>query len=114
GQIVLGRAQVLGETLVDTEIGIEDFSVKERDAFGNFTIVPRPYSDGTKFRFSFPTGDARRIRKILARVRATPAVYYAGDETSQFGTTVYGYFQNFWIPLTTSVSFGSLEVEGLT
>lgn len=114
GQIVLGRAQVLGETLVDTEIGIEDFSVKERDTFGNFTIVERAYSDTTRFRFSFPTGDARRIRSILARVRATPAVYYAGDETSQFGTTVYGFFQDFSIPLTTSVSFGSLEVEGLT
>lgn len=114
GQIVLGRAQVLGETLVDTEIGMQDFSVKERDAFGNFTIVPRPYSDGTKFRFSFPTGDARRIRAILARVRATPAVYYAGDEAGQFGTIVYGFFQGFWIPLTTNVSFGSLEVEGLT
>lgn len=114
GQIVLGRAQVLGETLVDTEIGIEDFSVKERDAFGNFTIVERAYSDATKFRFSFPTGDARRIRKILARVRAIPAVYYAGDETGHLGTTVYGFFQDFSIPLTTNVSFGSLEVEGLT
>ncbi|WP_164880115.1 hypothetical protein [Paenirhodobacter ferrireducens] len=114
GQIVLGRAQVIGETLVDTEIGIDDFSVKERDAFGNFSIVERAYSDTTRFRFSFPTGDARRIRKILARVRAIPAVYYAGDETGHLGTTVYGFFQDFSIPLTTNVSFGSLEVEGLT
>lgn len=114
GQIVVGRAQELGETLVDTEIGIEDFSVKERDAFGNATIVERAYSDTTKFRFSFPTGDARRIRAILARVRATPAVYYAGDGTGQFGTTVYGFFQDFSIPLSTNISFGSLEVEGLT
>lgn len=114
GQIVIGRSQVLGETLVDTEIGIEDFSVKDRDDFGNFTIVERAYSDTTRFRFSFPSGDARRIRKILARVRAIPAVYYAGDETGHLGTTVYGFFQDFSIPLTANVSFGSLEVEGLT
>jgi len=114
GQIVLGQSQALGETLTETEIGFEDFSVKERDAWGNAVIVERAYSDTTKFRFSFPTGEARRIRKILAGLRAIPAVYYAGDETGQFGTTVYGFFQDFSIPLTTTVSFGSLEVEGLT
>lgn len=114
GQIVLGQSQVLGETLTETGIGLADFSVKDRDDFGNFVIVPRPYSDATKFHFSFPTGDARRIRKILAGLRAIPAVYYAGDETGRFGTTVYGFFQDFWIPLTTAVSFGNLEVEGLT
>lgn len=114
GQIVLGQSQVLGETLTETGIGLADFSVKDRDDFGNFVIVPRPYSDATKFHFSFPTGDARRIRKILAGLRATPAVYYAGDETGQFGTTVYGFFKDFWIPLTSNVSFGNLEVEGLT
>lgn len=114
GQIVLGQSQRLGETLVETGIGLADFSIKERDAWGNAIIVERPYSDATKFQFSFPTAEARRIRKILAGLRATPAVYYAGDETGQFGTTVYGFFKDFWIPLTCNVSFGNLEVEGLT
>lgn len=114
GQIVIGRDQYLGETLVDTAIGIEDFSRKERDDFGNFIVVPRAYAQLTGFRFAFPTDDARRVRGILARVRATPAVYYAGDDTSKFGTTIYGFYRDFSMPLTTTRSFGSLEVEGLT
>lgn len=114
GQIVIGRDQYLGETLVDTAIGLQDFSRKDRDDFGNAIIVERAYAQLTAFRFSFPSEDARRLRGILARVRATPAVYYAGDDTSQFGTTIYGFFRDFSIPLTTNVSFGSLEVEGLT
>lgn len=114
GQIVLGRDQYLGETLVDTAIGIEDFSIKDRDDFGNAIIVERAYAQTANFRFAFPTDDARRLRGILARVRATPAVYYAGTDTSKFGTTIYGFFRDFSVPLTTTRSFGNLEVEGLT
>lgn len=114
GQIVVGRDQILGEALVDTSIGIEDFSRKDRDEFGNAIIVERAYAQTATFRFGFPTEDARRIRGILARLRAIPAVYYAGPGSSQFGTTVYGFFRDFSIPLTTNRSFGSLEVEGLT
>lgn len=114
GEIVVGRDQYLGRTLVDTAIGFEDFSRKDRDDFGNAVIVPRAYAQTTSFRFSFPTDDARRLRGILARVRAVPAVYYAGSDTSKFGTTIYGFFRDFSIPLTANVSFGNLEVEGLT
>lgn len=114
GQIVLGRDQVLGETMTGTGIGIEDFSRKDRDAFGNAILVERAFAQIVDFQFAFPTDGARRVNGVLARLRATPAVYYVGDETSQFGTTIYGFYRDFSIPLTTSVSFATLEVEGLT
>lgn len=114
GQIVIGRNQLLGETLANTEIGFEDFSRKERDAFGNAVLVERPYAQTVSFRFAFPTSDARRINGILARLRATPAVFFAGDDTSQFATTIYGFFSDFHVPLTTNRSFANLDVEGLT
>lgn len=114
GQIVLGRNQILGDTITGTGIGIEDFSRKDRDAFGNAILVERAFAQMVDFQFTFPTDGARRINGILARLRATPAVYYAGDETSQFGTTIYGFYRDFSIPLTTTLSFATLEVEGLT
>lgn len=114
GQIVLGRDQELGQTLVGTGIGIEDFSRKDRDDFGNAVLVERAFAQTVDFQFSFPTDGARRISNILSRVRAKPAVYYAGADTSQFGSTVYGFYRDFDIPLTTAVSFATLEVEGLT
>ncbi|TFL16442.1 hypothetical protein [Jannaschia formosa] len=114
GQIVLGRDQVLGTTMPGTGIGIEDFSRKERDIFGNAVLVERPFAQTTDFQFTFPTDGARRVAGILARLRAKPAVYYAGDGTSMFGTTIYGFYRDFSIPLTTTISFGTLEIEGLT
>lgn len=114
GQIVIGRDQILGTTIVGTGIGIEDFSRKDRDAFGNAILVERAFAQMVDFQFAFPTDDARRVTGVLARLRATPAVYYAGSDTSQLGTTVYGFYRDYSIPLTTNRSFASLEVEGLT
>lgn len=113
GQIVPGRDQSLGRTNTGTSTGIEDFSRKERDEFGRAGILERAFIDRVSFQFSFPPEDARRVKRVLARLRATPAVYYAGDDTTAFGTTVYGFYRDFDIPLTVGVSFATLEIEGL-
>ena len=42
-----------------------------------------------------------------------PAVYDAGDGTDMLGTTILGFYKDFSIPLTTTRSFGVLEVESL-
>lgn len=114
GQIVPGRAHVLGVSLDGTTIGIEDFSTKSRDAFGNATIVERAFIDETEFQFSLPTANARWVKRRLSAVRATPAVYFSDEDTVRHGTTVYGFFQDFSIPLSSGgTSFATLEIEGL-
>lgn len=115
GQIVPGRLYFLGETLEGTEIGIEDFSIKERDDFGNAEIVERAFVDNVSFRFAMTAGDARRVKRVLSNLRATPAVYFAGADIPQYGATTYGFFQDFRIPLNHGgVSVVELEIEGLT
>lgn len=114
-QIVLGEVHTLGQTVDGTSIGIEDYSGKSRDDFGNATIIERAFADTTDFQFTLRTDDARRVKRILSRVRATPAVYYADTDVVFLGTTVYGYFQKFSIPLSSGgQSFATLEIEGLT
>lgn len=114
GQIVLGKVETLGFTTDGTSIGIEDFSTKDRDTFGNAIINERAFVDETNFNFSLNTSDARRVKRILSRLRATPAVYFADEDLIRYGTTVYGFFQDFSIPLSTgSLSFANLEIEGL-
>jgi len=114
GQIVLGEVFTLGETIDGTTVGIQDYSVKDRDAFGNAIITQRAFSDQTTFEFSMNTDDARRVKRILSANRATPAVYFVGVDAVRFGATVYGFFQDFSIPLTVgNTSFASLEIEGL-
>ena len=115
GQIVLGQEYILGQTSYGTSVSIEDFSRKERDAFGNAIIVERPFAKLIDFDFVVNTNEVRRAAILLEQVRATPAVYYAGPDTERYGTTVYGFYRSFSINLSgPAISNVTLEVEGLT
>ena len=114
GQILLGPSYGLGTTLTGTAIGIRDFSSKDRDVFGNAIIVERAFADTTTFQFYLPTSDGRRVRNILASLRAYPSLYFVSADAVQFGAQTYGFFQDFEIPLDAGGnSFANLKVEGL-
>lgn len=115
GQIVLGKVATLGQTIDGTSIGIEDYSTKSRDDFGNAILVERAFADEVRFQFAMASSDARRVKRTLARLRAVPAVYFADEEMVRYGATVFGFFKDFDIPLSSGgVSFANLEIEGLT
>lgn len=114
GQLVFGFLSDVGLTVYGTSIGIEDYSIKSRDAFGNAIIVERNFSQTVDFDVKFETQNARKIQKTLAALRATPVVYLGSTDVS-YGTLVYGFYRRFDITLETpSYAFASIEVEGLT
>jgi hypothetical protein len=113
GEILIGDDHYIGKTLVDTAIGLQDYSVKERDAWGAMQIVERGFTRTVDYRFAFDTSDARRIQRIMSRIRARVAVFSGGDGADQYGVTIPGFYKDFSVPLTSNVSFGSLEVESL-
>ncbi|MEI4473582.1 hypothetical protein [Frigidibacter sp. MR17.24] len=113
-EIVAGYLQALGVTQVGTEVGFDDYSTKERDEFGKLNVVQRDFSDVVTFQFAFPPEDTRRVGKILRGIRAVPSVYLADERLNDYGTVVYGIFQNFRIPLQHGLCFAELTVEGLT
>jgi len=114
GQLVLGFLSGIGLTTYGTSISIEDYSRKEVDAFGNFIIVQRDYAQLADFDVQFETQNARKIQRTLADFRATPIVYVGSEDTS-YGTTIYGFYRRFDLTLEgPSLSFGAIEVEGLT
>jgi len=114
GQIVLGKVIELGTTLDGATIGIADFSIKEQDAFGNLSLVERGFADETEFPFTLPTTDARRVKRALAKLRATPALYFAGEDLTRYGATVFGFYEDFEIPLSSGgTSFANLTIKGL-
>lgn len=114
GQLVLGFLSDLGATNYGTSISIEDFSRKETDDFGNFIVVQRAFAQLADFDVQFETQNARKIQRTLAGFRATPIVYIGSEDTS-FGTTIYGFYRRFDLTLEgPSLSFGAIEVEGLT
>lgn len=114
GQLVFGFLSDVGLTVYGTSIGIEDYSIKSRDAFGNAIIVQRNFSQTVDFDVKFETQNARKVQKTLAALRATPVVYLGSTDVS-YGTLVYGFYRRFDITLETpSYAFASIEVEGLT
>lgn len=113
-EIFIGTSTRVGVTTVGTQIGIRDYSIKERDEFGNQRVVERGYTSVTTFNFAFPTEEATRIKKLMARLRNKAAVYFSEEtDPDLHGTLTPGFYKDFNIPLTTVESYGVLEVESL-
>lgn len=113
GQIVFGNQKTLGLTGYGTTIGIQDYSRKDTDSFGNATITERRFAQTVDYDVRVLTSSVRDVQKTLSDFRATPLVY-SGTDDGTYGDLVYGYYRNFGINISTpSYSDASIEVEGL-
>lgn len=113
GSLVVGKLRKFADNiLAGASVGIQDFSLKERDVFGNFQIVERAFADLARWRFIVPNNRLDAMRETLAALRSKPAVYIGSDRFSS--TTIYGFFRDFEpvieYPEHTEVS---IEIEGL-
>lgn len=113
GQIVLGAQKALGVTTYGTSIGIQDYSRKERDTFGNAEILERRFAQTVDYDIQLATSSVRDVQKTLATYRATPLVY-SGTDDGNYGDLVFGYYRNFGINISgPALSDATIEVEGL-
>lgn len=112
GALIMGKMADLGETLYGTSVGITDYSRKDVDDFGNFTVVERGYSKRAEFDISLPTGKVSSTQRTLTKYRAKPIVWIG--EASYQSTIVYGYFRDFSLVISgPQFSDCSISVEGL-
>lgn len=112
GEVVLGRQTTLGVTNFGTSISIQDYSRKERDQFGNISVVERRFAKLVDYDVTVETKSASNIQSILARIRAQPVVFI-GDENKP-ETVVYGFYRGWRIGLDApSISTATIEVEGI-
>jgi len=115
GEIALGQNFLLGKTHAGASVGIQDFSRKERDTFGNWVIIERSYADTMDVNFSFDASRVAYTRRTLADRRAQPTVFHAGETNEQFGLLAYGFYKDINFPIVTrDLCVASLEIEGLT
>lgn len=116
GEVVLGDLIRLGTTIAGTEVSFQDFSRKDRDDYGNVTLIERDYSDATTFNFTLPPGDLARVNRVVRDLRATPAVWLAHPEALGLGAVLYGFPSGgLRVPLSSEAYlYASLEIEGLT
>jgi len=100
----------IGQCLYGTEIGIIDYSRKERDTFGNITLIERGSSDLVRYSIMIETANAGSVRDFLASLRASSARYTGHDSFAPIN--IIGYLQSFSIDLQPNYSPLTLEVEG--
>lgn len=112
GEAVLGYRQNLGVSNFGTSVSIQDYSRKNRDDFGNATVVERNFSKRAEYDVTVETKLVSMVQRALAAIRATPSVFI-GDEGRE-ETIVFGFYRQFNIVLSNpSISDCTIEVEGL-
>lgn len=114
-ELVVGKSRDIGNLTSGGRIGIEDYSRKERDTFGNFNVIQRAYSDFVDFGVMLGEHEVDGVRRYLAAIRARPCVYHAGQENVARGLIAYGFFKDLAIEFTSGpIATCTLSIEGLT
>lgn len=113
GTLVIGLGKELGDTAMGASIGIQDYSRKEQNPFGDFVLVERAYSKRATFTVWVPRGFTDELQRLLASYRAVPIVYVGSQE---FGSTaIFGFYRDFSVSIDYPThSICSLEIVGLT
>ena len=115
GTLTWGTQYELGDAEYGAGLGIIDYSKKETDEFGVTTFVRRDFSKRLTARLVLPNTQINRVQRVLAELRAQPAIWQTSDVPDLAPLTVYGFFRDFNIEVAyPTESFCSLEIEGLT
>lgn len=115
GNFLIGNVIVLGSTQYGAQAGIRDYSIKETDAFGNTTFVPRAFSKRMQAQVYLNNTTLNYVTKSLTNLRAVPAVWIGSEDSDFQPLIVYGFYRDFNIEISyPTTSLCSLEIEGLT
>lgn len=114
GVLAAGKVRILGDGVeYGARIGIQDYSVKKANGFGDYEIQEKGFAKRANFDtwIDNPTLDA--VQKLLTSLRVTPCVWIGTNLYSS--TIVYGFYKDFDTVLREySQSLLSIQIEGLT
>ena len=113
GTMVLGQTRDIGTAVLGARAGIQDFSKKETDTFGNYTVIERSFAKRPTFKLVADNDQIDAIYALLTTLRATPAVWVGTDGYAM--TWVLGFYKDFTVEITAALqSEITIELEGLT
>lgn len=113
GVLMLGQERRTGaKVLAGASAGIQDYSRKEADEFGDVILVERAYAKRATLLLFLDNDDIDAFYELLAEIRATPCLFIAGKRRM---LTIYGFYKEFDILINYSRnSDATIEIEGLT
>lgn len=100
GEILFGRSWRLGTALYETSPRLKNFSIDDRDEFGNAVLVRRRASRAVTYRVAV---DPEYVEFILDRMEgltATKLLFLGGDAVDQMGTTIFGTCKDLSTPIS--------------
>ena len=111
GRVLAGIERSLGVTNYGVSVSILDYSTKERDGFGNLTLVPRRTVRLVDYDAKVPTDQVDFVVRSLERIASTPTLFI-GD--NKFASSVtFGIYRDFSQGITSpSISDLAIQVEG--
>jgi len=113
GSLVLGQLRDIGATELGPRLGIQDYSRKEADDFGNYTVVERAFSKRGNFTVIVPSTSVDALARLFSQYRATPVVWIGSDTYSS--TFMFGFYRSFELEIAyPTEAICTLEIEGLT
>jgi hypothetical protein len=113
GACVVGQARYIGETRNSLKMGIDDYSVKEVDDFGNTYIKQRDYRKFNDVEIDVPNTSIDEVSEILSDLRAS-FVLFVGSRKYAL-SQVYGFYQSFEIVIPYKThSVLSISIKGIT
>jgi len=110
---VVGQSRDIGILVYGAKIGIQDYSRKEADDFGNFQIVERSFAKRATFKVWMDNDKIDAVAALLAQYRAIPVVYIGVDDFAS--TYIHGFYKDWNIEISfPTKSYCNFEIEGLT
>lgn len=113
GTYALGQLRDLGGTVYGARSGIQDYSRKDVDVFGNYTLTKRAFAKRNTYKVVCDGAQVDSIFNLLASIRATPVIWIGTDIYAS--TWTFGWARDWGIEVTyPTKSYLSIEIEGLT
>jgi hypothetical protein len=113
GSLLIGKLINIGETEYGMRIGIQDYSVKTADEFGDFTITERSYSKEMTLTTFVRNELVNSLANNFNKLRATPLVWIGSDQFS--ASFIYGFYKDYGVVVQYPThSVVQLEIEGLS
>ena len=113
GKILVGQQQNFGLGIkYGDRVGIQDYSRKETNEFGDTILVQRAFAKRANFDLFLNKAEVDSFQTALSTIRATPVLWIGSTEYES--TTLFGFYKNFDILISyPEHSDCELEIEGL-
>ena len=114
GVILIGQQLTFGRGIkYGARVGIQDYSRKETNDFGDTILVQRAFAKRANFDLFIDSGEVDVLQNTLSEIRATPCLWIGSNAFES--TTIFGFYKNFDILINYPEHADcELEIEGLT